>query len=96
MRAVCARRVRDQHLRQCLTWWSGRGENISAAAPRRRGDVFVSKSDRLPLGHVAVISRIITSRVVMVTHANLVAALLNGKRGHTEQDVTLTGRIPGQ
>lgn len=71
------------------TWWD------QAAGKYQRGDVpqigsvaVFAKTARLPLGHVAVISRIVTPRVVMVTHANW--SRQNGERGHAEQDVTLT------
>ncbi|CAN5287477.1 hypothetical protein BH10PSE15_BH10PSE15_06420 [soil metagenome] len=75
------------------TWWA------RAAGHYRRGDVprvgsvvVFAKSARLPLGHVAVISRIVDPRVVMVTHANW--SRQNGARGHAEQDVTLTDVSP--
>ncbi|GAA0335838.1 hypothetical protein GCM10009087_52860 [Sphingomonas oligophenolica] len=71
------------------TWWD------QAEGRYRRGDVpkagavmVFAKTSRLPLGHVAVISRVVTSRVVMVTHANW--SRFDGERGHAEQDVTLT------
>ena len=35
-----------------------------------------------------MISRVVTTRVVMVTHANW--SRIDGERGHAEQDVTLT------
>lgn len=76
------------------TWWD------KAAGRYRRGDVprpgavvVFERTGRLPLGHVAVISRVIDSRVVMVTHANW--SRQNGERGHAEQDVTLTDVSPG-
>ena len=71
------------------TWWD------KAAGQYRRGDrpeigavIVFARSERLPLGHVAVISRIVDPRVVMVTHANW--SRIDGERGHAEQDVTLT------
>lgn len=71
------------------TWWD------QAAGKYRRGDapkvgavMVFAKTSRLPLGHVAVISRVVTSHVVMVTHANW--SRFDGERGHAEQDVTLT------
>ena len=44
-------------------------------------------SGRLPLGHVAVVSRVVERRVLMLTHANW--SRFNGERGHAERDVTL-------
>jgi surface antigen len=75
------------------TWWG------QAAGRYRRGDtprpgavIVFARSARLPLGHVAVISRVVDHRVVMVTHANW--SRQNGERGHAEQDVTLTDASP--
>jgi len=71
------------------TWWSqAEGKYQRGTSPRIGAVIVFAKSHHLALGHVAVISRIITSRVVLVTHANW--SRLDGKRGHTEQDVTLT------
>lgn len=70
------------------TWWE------QAAGRYRRGEVpkigaviVFAKTARLPLGHVAVVSRVVERRVLMLTHANW--SRQNGERGHTEQDVTL-------
>ena len=75
------------------TWWD------QAAGRYRRGDtphsgavIVFARSARLPLGHVAVVSRVVDRRVVLVTHANW--SRLNGERGHAEQDVTLTDASP--
>ncbi len=70
------------------TWWD------QADGRYRRGDtpkvgavIVFAKIAKLPLGHVAVVSRIVERRVVMLTHANW--SRQNGERGHAEQDVTL-------
>jgi surface antigen len=71
------------------TWWGQADGRYQRGTTPRVGAVAVfAKTARLPLGHVAVISRVIDSRVVMVTHANW--SRQNGERGHAEQDVTLT------
>lgn len=71
------------------TWWGqAEGRYRRGQTPRAGAVAVFEKTPRLPLGHVAVISRVIDSRVVMVTHANW--SRQNGERGHTEQDVTLT------
>ena len=65
-----------------------RRADTSAVIGRRSARSSCSaRTGRLPLGHVAVISRIVESRVVMLTHANW--SRQNGERGHAEQDVTL-------
>ncbi len=70
------------------TWWS------QAASKYQRGQtpevgavVAFAKSEALQLGHVAVVSRVIEPRTIMVTHANW--SRIGGKRGQVEQDVTL-------
>ena len=70
------------------TWWD------QAAGRYRRGEdpkvgavIVFAKTARLPLGHVAVVSRVVENRVLMLTHANW--SRQNGERGHAEQDVTL-------
>ena len=71
------------------TWWGqAEGRYRRGATPRVGAVAVFRQSSRLPLGHVAVISRVVDSRVVMVTHANW--SRQNGERGHAEQDVTLT------
>lgn len=71
------------------TWWDkAEGHYRRGYDPREGAVIVFARSPRLPLGHVAVVSRVIDSRVVMVTHANW--SRINGERGHVEQDVTLT------
>ena len=75
------------------TWWDqAEGRYQRGDTPRVGAVAVFAKTARLPLGHVAVISRIVDGRVVMVTHANW--SRQNGERGHAEQDVTLTDVSP--
>ena len=70
------------------TWWDqAEGRYARGHRPRPGAVVVFARSGRLPLGHVAVVSRVVEPRVVMLTHANW--SRLNGERGHAEQDVTL-------
>jgi surface antigen len=70
------------------TWWDqAEGRYRRGSAPRVGAVLVFAKTSRLPLGHVAVVSRVVDSRVLMITHANW--SRLNGARGHAEQDVTL-------
>ena len=70
------------------TWWDQAAGRYERGSRPRIGSVIVfSKTDRLRFGHVAVVSRIVEKRVLMLTHANW--SRLNGARGHAEQDVTL-------
>lgn len=71
------------------TWWDkAAGKYRRGYTPREGAVIVFARSPRLPLGHVAVISRVVDSRVVMVTHANW--SRVDGVRGRVEQDVTLT------
>ena len=70
------------------TWWDKASGHYQRGHDPRIGSVIVfAKSPQLPLGHVAVVSRIVEPRVAMVTHANW--SRIDGERGHVEQDVTL-------
>ena len=70
------------------TWWDqAEGRYKRGHTPRVGAVLVFGKSERLRLGHVAVVSRIVEDRVLMVTHANW--SRFNGERGHAEQDVTL-------
>ena len=76
------------------TWWDqAAGRYRRGEAPKPGAVIVFERTARLPLGHVAVISRVVDSRVAMVTHANW--SRQNGERGHAEQDVTLTDVSPG-
>jgi surface antigen len=70
------------------TWWDqAKGKYQRGSTPRVGAVLAFAKSSHLPLGHVAVVSRVVEDRVLMITHANW--SRLNGARGHAEQDVTV-------
>lgn len=70
------------------TWWDqAEGRYRRGEEPRVGAVIVFARTGRLPLGHVAVVSRVVERRVVMLTHANW--SRLNGARGYAEQDVTL-------
>jgi hypothetical protein len=70
------------------TWWDqAEGRYRRGDTPRTGAVIVFARTQRLPLGHVAVVSRVVEKRVVMLTHANW--SRQNGERGHAEQDVTL-------
>lgn len=76
------------------TWWGqAEGRYKRGSTPRVGAVLVFAKTARLPLGHVAVVSQVVESRVLMITHANW--SRLNGARGHAEQDVTLFDVSPG-
>ncbi len=70
------------------TWWDqAKGRYQRGQVPKVGAVLAFSKSPQLRLGHVAVVSRIVEKRVLMITHANW--SRFDGERGHAEQDVTL-------
>jgi hypothetical protein len=71
------------------TWWNqADGRYARGTRPKVGAVIVFEKTARLPLGHVAVVSRVVEKRVVMLTHANW-SRTDSGARGHAEQDVTL-------
>ncbi|MBS0479385.1 MAG: CHAP domain-containing protein [Proteobacteria bacterium] len=70
------------------TWWDqAEGRYQRGETPKVGAVMAFARQPRLPLGHVAVVSRIVDARVLMLTHANW--SRQNGERGHAEQDVTV-------
>jgi len=47
---------------------------------------------KMRLGHVAVVSQVLTDRVIQITHANW--SLIDGDRGHVERNVTVVDVSP--
>jgi hypothetical protein len=71
------------------TWWEqAKGKYPRGQRPRPGAVIAFARQARLPLGHVAVVSRVVEPRVLMITHANW-SRDDAGHRGHVEQDVTL-------
>jgi len=70
------------------TWWAKAQGVYAQGHQPRPGAVLVFKPyGPMTHGHLAVVSRIVTKRVVMVTHANW--SRIGGVRGKAEQDVTV-------
>ncbi|MEP9400953.1 CHAP domain-containing protein [Sphingomonas sp. VNH70] len=70
------------------TWWDqAAGRYPRGHEPKVGAVLAFAKTQRLPLGHVLVVSRVVEPRVAMVTHANW--SRINGVRGGVEQDVTV-------
>lgn len=70
------------------TWWqqaSGRYE--TGFSPRAGAVLCFKPTARMRLGHVAVVSQVLTDRIVQITHANW--SPIEGSRGKVEQDVTV-------
>lgn len=70
------------------TWWDKASGKYATGKQPEPGAVLVFRSQgRMSRGHVAVVSRIITERVITITHANW--SPIGGRRGQVEEDVTV-------
>ncbi len=70
------------------TWWEkARGLYAEGRRPEQGAVLVFKPHGVMSKGHLAVVSRIVTKRVVMVTHANW--SRIGGVRGRAEQDVTV-------
>lgn len=70
------------------TWWGQASSRYQEGSQPKAGAVLVFRPHGvMKLGHVAVVSRIVSDRILMVTHANW--SRIGGVRGQIERDVTL-------
>lgn len=70
------------------TWWRQAAGKYETGFQPRAGAVLCFKpTQRMRLGHVAVVSQVLTDRVVQITHANW--SPIEGSRGKVEKDVTV-------
>ena len=70
------------------TWWQQAAGRYETGFTPRAGAVLCFKpTARMRLGHVAVVSQVLTDRVVQITHANW--SPIEGSRGKVEKDVTV-------
>lgn len=75
------------------TWWSQAIGKYTTGETPQAGSVLVFKRNHtMHDGHVAVVSRVLTDRVIQVTHANW--SVIEGGRGKVEQDVTVVDVSP--
>lgn len=67
-----ARKISNIQIRgDAWTWWtSAKGNYTRASAPQIGSVLVLSKSDRLRLGHLAVVTHVVGSRKILVEHAN--------------------------
>lgn len=70
------------------TWWSQATGRYDTGESPVSGSVLVFKPQgKMRKGHVAVVSSVLTDRIIQVTHANW--SQIDGHRGQIEQDVTV-------
>ena len=72
------------------TWWeSATGKYAKGSTPETGAVLVFRPNGKMTRGHVAVISQVLTDRVVQITHANW-----GGSRGRVEENVTLVDVSP--
>lgn len=68
------------------TWWAQAAGKYARGNTPKVGAVLSFKSTRsMPLGHVAVVSKIINDREILISHSNW--SPINGRRGQIERNV---------
>ena len=75
------------------TWWTEAAGKYAQGFTPKSGEVLVFKRNgMMNRGHVAVVSQVLTDRVIQVSHANW--SMIEGARGQVEKDVTVVDVSP--
>ena len=75
------------------TWWQkATGHYLKGDTPKSGAVLVFRPQGAMRLGHVAVVSQVLTDRIIQVTHANW--SLIDGERGKIEQNVTVVDVSP--
>jgi surface antigen len=75
------------------TWWTKANGKYAKGSTPQAGAVLVFRPQgAMKLGHVSVVSQVLTDRVIQVTHANW--SRINGTRGQIEKNVTVVDVSP--
>ena len=75
------------------TWWSqAAGKYQTGFVPKAGAVLCFKPNGKMRLGHVAVVSQVLTDRIIQISHANW--SLIDGDRGKVEQDVTVVDVSP--
>ena len=70
------------------TWWKqAAGKYETGFSPKSGAVLCFKPNGKMQLGHVAVVSQVLTDRVIQITHANW--SRIGGSRGQVEKDVTV-------
>ena len=70
------------------TWWRQAAGKYAQGFTPKAGAVLVFKPNGvMTKGHVAVVSQVLTDRIIQVSHANW--SIIGGTRGQVEKDVTV-------
>ncbi|MGC6329777.1 CHAP domain-containing protein [Rhizorhabdus sp. FW153] len=75
------------------SWWNQAvGKYLRGSTPQI-GSVMVFKAiGSMRSGHVATVTKVVSDRVIKITHANW--SVINGRRGQVERDVTVVDASP--
>ncbi len=75
------------------TWWKqAAGKYETGFSPKAGAVLCFKPNGKMNLGHVAVVSQVLTDRVIQITHANW--SRIGGTRGQVEKDVTVIDVSP--
>ena len=75
------------------TWWQKADGKYAKGSTPQAGAVLVFRPQgSMRLGHVSVVSQVLTDRVIQVTHANW--SRIGGTRGQIEKNVTVVDVSP--
>ncbi|MEP6967511.1 MAG: CHAP domain-containing protein [Pseudomonadota bacterium] len=75
------------------TWWQQAAGRYQTGFTPKAGAVLCFKpTGHMRLGHVAVVSQVLTDRVIQITHANW--SIIEGARGQVEKNVTVIDVSP--
>ena len=75
------------------TWWGQAMGRYARGFTPESGSVLVFRASGIMRdGHVAVVSHVLTDRIIQVTHANW--SVIGGHRGQVEKDVTVVDVSP--
>lgn len=70
------------------SWWEkATGRYLKGQTPEAGSVLVFRAAGAMRYGHVAVVSQVLTDRIIQVTHANW--SRIGGKRGQVEKDVTI-------
>ena len=68
------------------TWWAQAAGDYDRGQEPRKGAVMAFAGTRsMPLGHVAVVEKVVSDREILISHANW--SPINGRRGQIERNV---------
>jgi len=75
------------------TWWQQAAGRYQTGFKPKAGAVLCFKpTGHMRLGHVAVVSQVLTDRIIQITHANW--SVIEGERGQVEKNVTVIDVSP--